>query len=103
MHDPAQSPQESHLPGSTLMPPEMVIACRGHFLAHIPHSVHISARIRAFAAVSNSFLAFLASGAVTEICPPPNSLAFPAGVRRSAISYSGEYLASPAVLRASWT
>ena len=103
MQDFSHLPQELHLSGSTLIPPFMRMACLGHPFSQMPHSVHISALIRAFTALSNTFLAFLASGAVTETCPPPNSLALPFGSFSSAISNSGEYFTSPTVLRVSST
>jgi len=103
MQDFSHLPQELHLSGSTLMPPLMRMACLGHPFSQIPHSVHISALIRAFTALSNTSLAFFASGAVTDTWPPPKSFALPFGIFSSAISNSGEYFTSPTVLRASST
>ena len=77
MHEASHLPQEVHLSGSTLMPPFILMACLGQDLAQMPHSVHSSARTRAFPALANMRSASSAFSAVTEICPPPNSLARP--------------------------
>ncbi len=58
MHERSHLPHEVHLPGSTLIPPSMVMACFGQPFSHIPHSVHIIARISALTALSNTTLAF---------------------------------------------
>ena len=101
MPDLSHLPQRVHLSGSTLMPPSILMARRGHPFSQMPHSVHIIALISALTDLSNTLLALEASGAFTETCPPPKSLALPTGSLSSAISYSSEYLASPTVRRAS--
>ena len=103
MQDLSHLPQELHLSGSTLMPPSMRMAFRGQPFSQIPHSVHIWARIRALTDLSKILVTFLSSGAFTDTCPPPNSLALPTGSLSRAISYSPSYLTSPTVRRASAT
>ena len=103
MQDLSHLPQELHLSGSTLIPPEMEIAFLGQPFSQIPHSVHIWARISALTDLSKMRLTFRSSGALTDTCPPPKSLALPIGSLSSAISYSPSYLTSPIVRSASAT